>query len=120
MYRTLKVTCILAALALTGCASIHQAADDGRYDGELCVASGSGPLNCGAADVFLSHGRAKVRVSDMTYDLQLEDGQLDLMLVHGTMLVDVFSASYSWKGRFLSFVDAERKTYYRVRFADPS
>ena len=119
MYRMLKAAALVFAIALGGCALVVQEPGDGRYDGELCTATANGPLNCGTAQVSLSNGRAKLRVSDMTYDLVLEDGQLDLSLVHGTVLVDVFSASYAWKGRFLNFVDTERRVYYRVRFADP-
>jgi len=107
------------AVALTGCAALQRAPDNGLYAGELCVAVAAGALNCGAAEVSLSNSRAKVRVSDFIYDLDLEDGQLELMLVHGRTLVDVWSASYSWHRQFLHFVDEERRVYYRVRFADP-
>jgi len=107
------------AVALSGCAVLKNKPDDGMYNGELCVAVGAGTLNCGAAEVSLSNSRAKVRVSDMVYDLLLEDGQLDLMLVHGRTLVDVWSASYSWHRQFLHFIDEDRRVYYRVRFADP-
>ena len=113
----------LAALALSivlaGCSVLAPVPGDGIFDGELCVASGSGPLNCGSAKVSLSNGRAKVRVSDFTYDLLLEDGQLELMLIHDRTLVDTWSASYSWDYHFLRFIDQERRVFYRVRFANP-
>jgi hypothetical protein len=35
------------------------------------------------------------------------------------MLVDAWSASYSWDSCYLRLVDLQRRTFYRVRFADP-
>ncbi len=104
---------------LAGCCTLQPLPADGLYAGELCTAVVAGPLNCGAADVFLSKGRAKVRVSDFTYDLALEEGQVEVMLVHGRTLVDVWSASYSWDYHYLRFIDLERRTFYRLRFANP-
>ena len=114
-----KLVGVVLALGLAGCSVAPRAPSDGRYDGELCVATGAGPPNCGAAQVSLANGRAKVRVNDLVYDLLLEDGQLDVMLIHGTTLVDVFSTTYAWDERFLRFVDTDRRVYYRVRFANP-
>ena len=104
---------------LAGCSALHRVPADGLYAGELCTAVVAGSLNCGAADVFLSKGRAKVGVSDFIYDLALKEGQVEVMLVHGRTLVDVWSASYSWDYHYLRFIDQERRTFYRVRFADP-
>lgn len=104
---------------LAGCSSLQRVPAGGLYAGELCTAVAAGPLNCGAADVFLSKGRAKVGVSDFIYDLALEDGQVEVMLVHGSTLVDVWSARYSWDYHYLRFIDLERRTFYRVRFANP-
>ena len=106
-------------IALAGCSVLQPAPGDGAFDGELCVASGSGPLNCGPAKVSLSNGRAKVRVSDFIYDLVLHDGQLELMLIHDRTLVDTWGTSYSWEYHFLRFIDQERRVFYRVRFANP-
>ena len=114
-----KLAALALAATLTGCSVLQRVPADGLYNGELCTATAAGPLNCGAAAVSLSNGRAKVRVSDFTYDLLLEDGQLEVMLVHGRTLVDVWNASYSWDKQFLHFVDSERRVYYRVRFANP-
>ena len=55
---------VALAMALAGCVAVPLMPGDGRYDGELCVAIATGPLNCGAAQVSLSKGRAKLRVSD--------------------------------------------------------
>lgn len=104
---------------LAGCASLQRVPADGLYAGELCTAVASGPLNCGAAEVFLSRDRAKVRVSDFIYDLTLHDGQVEVLLVHGLTLVDVWNARYSWDHHYLRFIDQERRTFYRVRFANP-
>lgn len=70
--------------------------------------------------VSLSNSRAKVRVSDITYDLKFEVGQLDVLLIHGSTLVDVFSAAYTWGEEYLYFVDTDRRVSYRVRFANPA
>ena len=105
---------------LAGCSTLQRVPSDGLYAGELCTAAVAGPLNCGAADVFLSKGRAKVGVHDFIYDLTLEDGQVEVMLVHGRTLVDVWSAGYSWDYHHLRFIDQERRTFYRVRFANPA
>ena len=109
----------LASLLLAGCSTVPQMPANGLYAGELCTSVGTGPLNCGSADVFLSNDRAKVRVSDLIYDLTLEDGQIEVVLVHGRTLVDVWSGGYAWQHPYLRFVDAQRRTFYRVRFAGP-
>ena len=118
LVRALRLAGVVFATGLIGCATLQQVPADGRYDGELCVSAASGAPNCGTAEVSLFKGRAKVRVSDIVYNLQLEDGQLELMLVHGSVLVDAFSTTYSWDRRFLRFVDVDRRVYYRVRFAN--
>ena len=114
----LKVFFVGFAIGLGGCALPQRVPGDGLYNGELCVAMGTQPPNCGAAALSLSHGRAKVRVSDFVYDLELHAAQLDVMLIHGSTLVDVFSADYSWENGVLRFVDNDRRVAYRVRFAD--
>lgn len=110
---------VALATMLAGCSTLQQRVPaDGLYAGELCTAVVAGPLDCGAADVFISKDRAKVRVSDLIYDLSLEEGQVEVMLVHGLTLVDVWSASYSWDHHYLRFIDQDRRTFYRVRFAN--
>ena len=111
---------ITLVIMLAGCSMLQRVPTDGLYVGELCTAVVTGPLNCGAAEVFLSKDRAKVRVSDLIYDLSLEQEQVEVMLVHGRTLVDVWSASYSWDHHYLRFIDLERRTFYRVRFANPA
>lgn len=111
---------ITLAIMLAGCSTLQRVPADGLYAGELCTAVVAGPLNCGAAEVFLSKDRAKVRVSDFIYDLSLDEGQVEVMLVHGRTLVDVWSASYSWDHHYLRFIDQERRTFYRVHLANPA
>ena len=115
-----RLLAFILALTLAGCSTVPQVPANGLYAGELCTAVADGPLNCGAADVFLANDRAKVRVSDIIYDLTLEDGQVDVILVHVRTLVDTWSGSYSWDTPYLRFIDPERRTFYRVRFADPA
>lgn len=71
----------------------------------------SGPIDCGAAAVFLCHDRAKERVSDFTYDLSLLAGQVEVVLVHGSMLVDVWRTSYSRDKQYLRFIDLVMRDY---------
>ena len=108
------------AIMLAGCSTVQRVPADGLYAGELCTAVAAGPLDCGSAEVFLSNDRAKVRVSDFIYDLSLQEGQIEVLLVHGRTLVDVWSARYSWDQHYLRFIDQERRTLYRVRFANPA
>ena len=115
-----RIFAIALATMLTGCSTVQRVPADGLYDGELCTAVTTGPLNCGAAQVLLSKDRAKVGVSDLVYDLTMEEGQVEVLLVHGRTLVDVWSGSFSWEPPYLKFIDQERRTFYRVRFADPA
>jgi hypothetical protein len=108
-------------LLLSGCAGLSQLPRDGLYDGELCVATGAQPPNCGAVLAWLFNGgaNAQVLVSDIVYRLALKDGRLDLMLVHGQMPIDRFSAPYRWIGDVLRFTDSERSVHYDIRFSGP-
>lgn len=115
-----RIFAIALAAMLTGCSTVQRLPAEGLYAGELCTAVATGPLNCGAADVLLAKDRAKVRVSDLIYDLTMEAGQIEVVLVHGRTLVDVWSGSYSWDLPYLKFIDQDRRTFYRVRFAGPA
>ena len=121
MYRVPRVAGVALAIGLAGCALVQLVPSDGSYDGELCVSTGNGAPNCGAAEVSLSKGIARVQVSDMVYHLMLlESGRMDLILMHGAVHVDDFSATYTWEDSFLRFVDADRRVRYRIRFANPA
>ena len=98
---------------------------DGRYDGEMCVATAivppttaqSAAKNCSAVELLFYAGLLQVRVSDMSYLLFLGEGWLELTLTHGAIQIDAWRAPYHWSDSTLEFVDLKRSTQYRVRFA---
>ena len=87
----------------------------------MCVATSVQPPNCGAVEAWLFNagGNAQVIVSDIVYRLSLKEGLLELMLVHGQMPIDRFSALYAWAGQVLRFTDLDRSVHYSIRFFDP-
>ena len=114
-------TLAFGLLTLVGCAVVAGAPTDGQYDGELCVATGRQPPSCGPAEVKLSKGFAQVQVSDIVYRLSMaKSGRLDMVLMHGTMQIDSFSAPFTWDDRVLRFEDPDKPVYYRIRFGDPT
>lgn len=107
-------TCLALASLLAGTA--HAAPPAGRYDARLCVAAGSAAPDCGPARVDLRNARrALVRVSDLQYALTLHSSQVDVVLQHGAMQIDGFTAVYEWKGRVLHFLDADKGMRYEVQ-----
>ena len=116
----LRRTLAAGLLALAGCAVVAGAPTDGHYDGELCVATGRNPPSCGPADVKMSKGFAQVQVSDIVYRLSMKAGKLDMVLMHGTLQIDGFSAPFTWEDRVLRFEDPEKPVFYRIRFGDPT
>lgn len=112
---------VTVAAILSACAGLPQPPLDGSYDGELCVANAAQAPHCGPVEAWLFNGggNAQVLVSDIVYRLSLKDGRLELMLVHGQMPVDRFSAAYRWSGDVLRFTDLERSVHYSIRFSDP-
>jgi hypothetical protein len=106
------------AAALPLAAAAQPAPAPGRYDGELCVATGDASADCGPVQVTLRpRGRLQVRLADIEYRLQLHASRLDLVLMHGTMQIDGFAASYAWQGRVLAFSDPDKPVHYRLRVA---
>ncbi len=88
----------------------------GRYDAQLCVATTPAGPSCGPAEVELrANGEARVRVADIVYRLQLNSSQVEVVLMHGTMQLDEFVASYEWVGRSLQFDDKDKNARYEVR-----
>ena len=88
----------------------------GRYDAQLCVALSAAPLRCGAAEVdWRRDGQARVRVSDISYRLQLHSSQVEVVLLHGAMQIDEFVSPFAWVGSSLKFADAARSTGYELR-----
>lgn len=93
----------------------------GRYPGRLCVGVGDAPADCGSAQVDVrSRQRLTVRISDLSYQLQLASSQVDVVLMHGTMQIDGFVASYEWDGSTLRFIDLDKRTRYAVELGAPA
>lgn len=107
-----------AVLTLAACCASARAGppDPGRYDGRLCVSVGEAPANCGAAQVDVRSPRhLDVRIADLAYRLELASSQVDVVLMHGTMQIDGFFASYEWEGTTLRFFDVQKRTAYLVQ-----
>ena len=91
----------------------------GRYAAQLCVALSAAPLRCGAAEVdWQRDGQAHVRVSDISYRLQLNRSQVEVVLLHGAMQIDEFVSPFAWVGSSLRFADAARSTGYELRLGE--
>ncbi|MFT3954219.1 MAG: hypothetical protein QM722_07445 [Piscinibacter sp.] len=105
----------LASTAMAAAASA-EAPPPGRYEGRWCVAVGEATADCGAAQVdVLRPRRLNVRISDIVYQLTLNSSQLDVVLMHGTMQIDGFFASYEWDDGVLQFLDVDKRTRYELR-----
>ena len=107
--------------ALLWAASAQAAPAAGSYEARLCVVTLAAQLpSCGAARAQLSGGRLQVKVSDIVYRLKLQPqrarGQLDVLLMQGTMQIDEFSSTYEWAANKLLFDDADKQTRYEVQF----
>ena len=111
----------LAACGL-GAASASAAAAApavGHYHAQLCVSLSAGAPNCGAAEVDWQHdSRARVRVNDISYRLQLHSSQVAVVLMHGAMQLDEFVAPFEWAGNTLQFADAARHARYELRLGE--
>lgn len=104
----------LAAGALAGVAAATP--EPGRYDSQLCVTLPRAEASCGPADLeWRRGGRARLRISDLVYSLQLKTSQVEVVLLHGTMQIDNFTAVYEWDGDTLRFVDTDKNVRYELR-----
>ena len=115
------VTWGVLLFGLASAALAHAAPAVGRYTGRLCVTTAVGAPECGSARVALRTARkAEVRISDLLYSLTLHSSQVDVVLKHGAMQIDGFTATYEWKGagpgQTLHFVDAAKGVHYEVQF----
>jgi hypothetical protein len=91
----------------------------GRYDAQLCVATGPAGPSCGPAELELrTNGEANVRVADIVYRLQLNSSQVEVVLMQGTMQLDEFVANYEWAGRSLLFEDKDKNARYEVKLGE--
>ena len=110
----------LLALAVPGSASAAVSEGRpalGRHAAELCVTTALAEPSCGPAQAELRRdGSARVRIDDLVYRLQLHSSQIDVVLMHGAMQIDEFTAPYEWAGRTLRFSDSDRNMRYEVRF----
>lgn len=117
----------LTGLLLTGAAlaaAPTQPPAPGRYAARMCVASITNeaqPADCGPVDLWLQRGRrAELRISDIAYRLQLHSSQVDVVLMHGAMQIDGFTAPYEWAGQTLRFTDREKGLRYEVDVGAPA
>lgn len=91
----------------------------GPHPARLCVQvlEVPGDANCGPADAWVGRGkRLQLRISDIVYRLELHSSQVDVVLMHGSMQIDGFTAFYEWQGSTLQFLDLEKRTRYEVQF----
>ena len=117
--RTRTHTRALVLAGLLAAAAVPAAPAAGRYEGRFCVAIRSGPPDCGPVQVDLRRAdQALVRVSDLLYSLTLRSGKVDVVLKHGAMQIDGFTAPYEWQGNALRFVDADKGVRYEVQLGE--
>ena len=110
----------LASALASGGASAQAAPAPGRYGGELCVTTpASATPDCGPAEVELqAGGGARVRISDISYRLQLKSSQVEVVLMHGGMQIDEFVSPYEWDGNTLQFSDTDKRARYALRLTE--
>lgn len=121
--RFLTPALLLCGLGLAATAASAAAPAPGRYAARLCVqslADPARPAECGPVDLLVQRGnRAQVRVADLVYRLQLHSSQVDVVLMHGSMQIDEFTAFYEWKGATLEFADRDQRLRYEVQVGEP-
>jgi hypothetical protein len=90
----------------------------GRHAAQLCVTTTANAApSCGPAQVDIGQrSDIRVRVDDVVYHLQLHNSQLDVVLMHGSIEIDDFTATYQWSDKALRFDDDERNAHYEIRF----
>ena len=119
--RTVAIVALLGA-ALSGLAAVSGSESPDLVEGLMCVrpiADGDRAGDCGPVQIaMLSGNRAVVRISDIVYRLQLHANQVDIVLMHGSMQIDGFTAPYDWQGKTLNFKDTEKGLRYKIDF-DP-
>ena len=108
-----------ALLALASSGALASAPADGQYDGTLCVTVAAAPASCGAAEVGLNaDSLARVRVSDITFQLWLYPSRVSVVVMHGNMQIHEFESAYAWQGPLLQFADVAKNTRYEVRLGE--
>jgi hypothetical protein len=110
------------AASILACAAAGAAGPPaaGRYVAQMCVAVPNAEPTCGRADIeWRAADRAVLRVSDVAYWLRLRTSQLEVVLKHGAMQIDAFTATYEWDGATLRFFDADKSVRYEIRSQTP-
>jgi hypothetical protein len=108
-----------AALALASTGALATAPADGQYDGTLCVTVAAAAASCGTAEVGLrADSLARVRVSDITFQLWLYPSRVSVVVMHGGMQIHEFESGYAWQGPSLQFADTAKNTRYEVRLGE--
>ncbi len=117
---TLAGACPFALVIASTAASAQATPAPGRYGGELCVTTpASAAPGCGPAEVELqAGGGARVRISDISYRLQIKSGQVEVVLMHGGTQIDEFVSPYEWVGRTLQFSDTDKRASYALRLTE--
>jgi hypothetical protein len=109
--RALALPALLLA-AVTAVAAL----EPGHYDARFCVTVAAQAPQCGQAELdWRKAGRARLRISDIVYSLHFKTSQVDVVLLHGAMQIDGFTAAYEWRDGTLHFVDAEKNVRYEVQ-----
>ena len=108
-----------AALVLASTGALASVPADGDYAATLCVTVAATPASCGAAEVGLNADTlARVRVSDITYQLWLYPSRVSVVVMHGNMQIHEFESAYAWQGPLLQFADVAKNTRYEVRLGE--
>ena len=95
----------------------------GPHQARMCVQvlELPGQANGGPAQAWVGRGqRLQLRISDIVDRLELHSSQVDVVLMHGSMQIDGFTAVYEWQGSTLQFLDLEKRTRYEVQFEAPA
>jgi hypothetical protein len=88
----------------------------GLSAGELCVSVADAAASCGPVELrWRDRSRVQLQVSDIVYRLRLHSSQVEVTLMHGSMQIDEFTATYEWHGEVLRFDDIAKRTRYELR-----
>jgi hypothetical protein len=81
------------------------------------VATAQAAPSCGPAQAqWRSDGELRLQLADLRYLIQLRGQAASVVLMHGSMQVDEFSAPFEWAGPTLQLRDTTRQVLYEVRF----
>ena len=96
---------VIAAFALAlASAAARRCAGTRPLAAQLCVAVGEAPPDCGPARRRVQRAPAR-RAHRRSPLIAPASSQGDVVLMHGTMQIDGFFASYEWDGTTLRFLD---------------